>query len=143
VIEDASGDPDFVKTLEMALLEDLQATAPQGINSKVALALRTDDGACIAGIYGATSYGWLRVNLIWVDRRHRREGHAKRLMQQAFDLAIDRGCHAAWLETSNSDARDFYRSIGFADFAKLENGADGVPPAHARWFLKARLTHRQ
>lgn len=55
-------------------------------------------------------------------------------MNRAFDLSRDRGCHGAWLETSNPDARDFYHSIGFEAFGQLENGADAVRSTHARWF---------
>ena len=137
--QDATGDASFAQTLEAALLNDLQAATPQGINSQVALAHWADDGALMAGLSATTSYGWLRVNMIWVAQQHRRAGYARGLMQQAFDLACDRGCHGAWLETSNPKARDFYHSIGFAEFGRLKNGAKGEPPTHSRWFLKKTL----
>lgn len=66
LIQDATGDLAFAQTLETALLNDLQANTPQGVNSKVALSIRAGDGALIAGLSGTTSYGWLRVNMIWV-----------------------------------------------------------------------------
>lgn len=139
IIQDASGDLTFDRTLESPLLKDLQAAMPQGVNSKVALSVYSDDGALIAGLSGTTSYGWLRVNMIWVDQHHRRAGYARQLMRHAFDVALDRGCHSAWLETSSAGARDFYLSIGFEQFGQLCNGPDAIPPSHQRWFLKASL----
>jgi ribosomal protein S18 acetylase RimI-like enzyme len=78
--------------------------------------------------------------MIWVHQQYRRMGYARQLMQQAFDLARHRGCHGAWLETSNPDTGDFYRSIGFQGFGQLENGAHDRPSTHIRWFQKASLT---
>jgi hypothetical protein len=49
LIQDATGDLAFAQTLETALLNDLQANTPQGVNSKVALSIRAGDGAQIVG----------------------------------------------------------------------------------------------
>ena len=43
LIQDATGDLAFAQTLETALLNDLQANTPQGVNSKVALSIRAGD----------------------------------------------------------------------------------------------------
>ena len=49
LIQDATGDLAFAQILETALLNDLQANTPQGVNSKVALSIRAGDGAQIVG----------------------------------------------------------------------------------------------
>jgi len=69
MISDASGDAAFPNDLETALLEDLRATSAQGVNSRIDLVVRDEGGALLAGLAATTSYGWLRVNMIWVSTR--------------------------------------------------------------------------
>lgn len=140
MISDASGDAAFPNDLETALLEDLRATSAQGVNSRIDLAVRDEGGALLAGLAATTSYGWLRVNMIWVSTRRRRTGLGRHLTQAAMDLGLERGCHAAWLETSNPQARTFYENLGFEVFAQLANDAGNVPVSHRRWFLRRTLT---
>ena len=138
-IEDASGDPRFSDVLESALLASLRPAAPQGVNSRVQLARRSDEGTLVAGLDGSTSYGWLRIELLWVTPELRRSGVGRKLMDRAFDLARDRGCHACWLETSNRESQAFYRRLGFDEFGMLKNQTDQSPADHARWFFKRDL----
>lgn len=140
MITDASNDCSFLRDLEAALLEDLRASSIQAHNSRIDLAVRDDDGSLLAGLAATTSYGWLRVNMVWVSTRHRRTGLGRQIMQEAMDLGLERGCHAAWLETSNPQARTFYENLGFDVFAKLANDAENVPVSHRRWFLRRTLT---
>ena len=89
-IEDASGDSRFSDALECALLECLRAAAPQSVNSRVQLAVRGDEGALLAGLEGSTSYGWLKVELLWVTPGLRRSGVGLNLMDRAFDVSSQR-----------------------------------------------------
>ncbi|MEN9010886.1 MAG: GNAT family N-acetyltransferase, partial [Yoonia sp.] len=139
MIADASADGRFLSDLEAALLDDLRASSIQGHNSRIDLAVRDDDGALIAGLAATTSYGWLRVNMLWVRSDHRRAGVGRQLVQRAIEQSLERGCHAAWLETSNPLARDFYKSLKFEVFAELTNEFDDVPRGHKRWFLRRKL----
>ena len=123
------------------MLESLRAAAPQSVNSRVQLAVRGDEGALLAGLEGSTSYGWLKVELLWVTPGLRRSGVGLNPMDRAFDLASDRDCHACWLETSNRESLPFYRRLGFDGFGTLlENQPDQTPAGHARWFLKRDLS---
>jgi GNAT superfamily N-acetyltransferase len=139
MIADASADCTFARDLETALLADLRATSTQAQNSRIDLAVRDDGGALLAGLAATTSYGWLRVNMLWVSADHRRTGLGRQLMQRAIAQSLEKGCHATWLETSSPQARDFYTRLGFETFADLTNDADDVPRGHARWFLRRRL----
>lgn len=143
MIADASGDSAFSNDLEAALLDDLRATSVQAYNSRINLAVRNADGSLRAGLSGATSYGWLRVNILWVSADHRRSGVGAQLMHGAIELSLERGCHAAWLETSNPQARAFYGDLGFEAFAELANDAGAIPESHKRWFLRRTLMSSQ
>ncbi|MCF2904985.1 GNAT family N-acetyltransferase [Octadecabacter sp. CECT 8868] len=139
MIEDASADPTFLKSLAAALSADLRGLSDQGVIDSINLVVSSPDGELIAGLAGTTSYGWLRVNMLWVSKNQRRTGIGSDLMQRAMDLSISRGCHSAWLETSNPEACAFYERLGFSQFANLSN--DGFPPPiHSRWFLRRSLT---
>lgn len=135
VILDAAGDPAFPQNLERALLDDLRRGSAQGTDSRIALAVRDEAGALTAGLDATTSYGWLRVGLLWVAPASRRAGLGRALLDRAVALARMRGCHSAWLETFNRTALAFDRSAGFAPFGALRNAAGQAPEGHMRWFL--------
>lgn len=138
MIKNATADPTFPKTLETALLADLRRLSVQGVNDTIHLAVHGADGGLLAGLTGTTSYGWLRVNMLWVDQSKRRAGIGKDLLEQSMAQCMSRGCHSAWLETSNPAAFAFYKALGFDVFATLAN--DGRLPAdHTRWFLRRAL----
>lgn len=139
MIADASDVPMFSSALETALLEDLRATSTQADNSRIDLAVRDENGVFLAGLAATTSYGWLRVNMLWVHKDHRRKGIGRQLMQRAIEQSLEKGCHAAWLETSNPQARGFYVGLDFEVFADLKNETGEVPQGHARWFLRRKL----
>ncbi|MFT6932150.1 MAG: ribosomal protein S18 acetylase RimI-like enzyme [Paracoccaceae bacterium] len=143
MIADASSDAAFCAKLEEALLDDLRTTSIQGVNSRISLSVLDADGSLLAGLSGATSYGWLRVNMLWVLADHRRSGMGSQLMNDAIELSLERGCHAAWLETSNPQARTFYEGLGFEAFAELANDAGAMPESHTRWFLRRTLMPSQ
>ena len=143
MIADASDDTTFCTKLEAALRDDLMTTSLQGVNSRISRAVRDADGSLRAGLSGTTSYGWLRVNMLWVSADHRRSGMGAQLMHDAIELSLERGCHAAWLETSNPQARAFYEDLGFEAFAELANDAGAMPQSHTRWFLRRTLMSTQ
>lgn len=141
MIEDASKDDGFVGALNAALSNDLRASSVQGVNNTINLAVRGSGGALISGLSAVTSYGWLRVNMLWVAHDHRRGGLARQMMHRAFDMSLANQCHSVWLETSNPQARAFYEAMEFTVFGVLENGPDAYPQTHSRWFLRRSLTH--
>jgi ribosomal protein S18 acetylase RimI-like enzyme len=46
----------------------------------------------------------------------RRRGVGRELMAQAEARAVERGCHAAWLDTFSFQARSFYEKLGYGEF---------------------------
>ncbi|MGI3901786.1 MAG: GNAT family N-acetyltransferase [Janthinobacterium lividum] len=98
------------------------------------LALR-DDGALIGGLVGQTFMGWLTVDGLWVSVDHRGRGHATRLMAEAEDEARRRGATDSVLDTFSFQAPEFYRKLGYRDFARL----DGFPAGHCRHYLTKSL----
>jgi hypothetical protein len=56
-------------------------------------------------------------------------------MQSAEHEAVCRGCHSAWLDTHEFQARAFYERLGYTCFGELPN----YPIGFSRFFMKKSL----
>ena len=102
--------------------------------SYFAIFLRDDDDAIRGGLIGHAYAGWLFINLLWVHADLRRERIGSRLIAEAEQRALAFGCHSAWVDTFSFQAPEFYRKLGYREFARLD-----YPPDHERIFLRKRL----
>lgn len=84
-------------------------------------------GTIRGGLVGRTHSipRWLEVSIIWVDESVRQQGLGRWLMREAEAEAFQRGCRYARVATSNYQAPEFYRRLGYALYGQLENCAPG------------------
>jgi GNAT superfamily N-acetyltransferase len=101
----------------------------------LAVFVRDETGAIIAGISGYTAWGWLYVQWLWVDERLRGRGVAAGMLDAAEREAIARGCHGAWIDTFNPTAEKVYERHGYKPFGELPD----FPVGRRRVFLQKRL----
>jgi GNAT superfamily N-acetyltransferase len=101
----------------------------------LALAIEDERGQMIGGLSGATAYGWLFVELLFVPESLRGQGVGTELIGRAEEEAVARGCHSVWLDTFEFQALGFYERMGYACFGELKNY-----PAGSRFFMSKRLT---
>jgi len=113
-------------------------TGSSGGYRSLAIELRDELGQTIGGLWGATSYGWLFTQLLVVPESLRGRGTGRRLMEMAESEAVLRGCHAAWLDTFEFQARAFYERLGYQCFGQLEK----YPIGFARYFMQKALDGR-
>lgn len=99
------------------------------------ITVRDADQSIVGGLRGATGYGWLFTQLLVVPAAMRGAGVGSRLMTQAEQEALERGCHSAWLDTHEFQARGFYEKLGYAVFGELPD----YPHGFSRIFLRKRL----
>ena len=92
----------------------------------------------VGGLWGSTAYGWLYVQLLAVPDELRGLGFGRRLMAEAEEEALRRGCCSAWLDTFEFQARGFYERLGYTCFATLPE----YPKGYSRYFLQKQLTPR-
>ena len=137
--EPNSAHADVSKEIEENLLASLAVLNTQSTNSTIVLSKRDSAGSLLAGVSGSTSYGWFLVKLLWVHEELRGTGVGKTLMLEAEERARTLGCHGAWLDTSNQEARAFYLRLGYSDFGVLSNASGNEPVGHCRWFMKKVL----
>ncbi len=89
----------------------------------------------IAGLIGGTYWNWLYVSLFWVDEGERSRGLGTQLLAKAEEIAVQRGCRNAHLETHDFQNLAFYQKRGYAIFGELED----LPEGHTKYFLRKRL----
>ena len=101
----------------------------------LAIELQDAGGATCGGLWGATGFDWLFVQLLVVPDALRGQGIGRRLMAMAEAEARRRGCHGAWLDTFDFQARPFYERLGYSCFGELAD----YPPGHVRYFMRKDL----
>jgi GNAT superfamily N-acetyltransferase len=97
--------------------------------------LRDQDGKVVGGLLGDTFWNWLNVHILWPQEPARLQGWGSRLLAEAEQEAIRRGCAWAMLDTLSFQARPFYEKHGYSVYAELAD----FPPPHSRYFMKKRL----
>jgi GNAT superfamily N-acetyltransferase len=113
---------------------NLETTGREGPGPLVFI-LENSEGHPIGGLLGRTPYGWLIVEMLFVPEALRDQGVGTELMSLAEREAITRGCHSAWLDTFEFQARAFYERLGYVTFAELPDH----PPGLTRYLMKKAL----
>jgi GNAT superfamily N-acetyltransferase len=101
----------------------------------LALFARNAAGAIIGGLTGGTYWGYLYVSRLWTVERVRRTGLGSRLLLEAEQEAVRRGCHSVHLMTGSFNALPFYQRRGYTVFGTLTD----MPPGHTQYFMCKRL----
>ncbi|WP_055048117.1 GNAT family N-acetyltransferase [Devosia sp. A16] len=101
----------------------------------LAVVVRDEAGAIVAGLSGYTAWGWLYVQWLWVAEEQRGAGLAGRMLTAAETDAKARGCHGAYIDTFSPVALKTYQRAGYVSFGALKD----FPPGRTRTFLQKRL----
>lgn len=128
-------DEDTIRALVAPLNQFNEEQVGPSESRALAVLLRDEEAHVLGGMWGTTSYGWLFTQLLVVAEHLRGRGFGSRLMQLAEAEALARGCHGAWVDTHDFQARPFYERLGYACFGELQD----FPRGHARYFMKKRL----
>jgi ribosomal protein S18 acetylase RimI-like enzyme len=121
--------------LPAAVRQGIRQADPPDVGSRdyqtLAVSLRDAEDAIVGGVYGATMWGWLMIDGLWVDTALRGRGLGRRLLLHGEAVAAERGCRGAWLGTFDFQARDFYERQGYTVFGTLP----GFPHGHTHFHL--------
>jgi len=99
------------------------------------LTVRDADNALLGGLYGATMWGWLLIDGLWIAADVRGRGLGTRLLAAGETVAFERGCRGAWLGTFDFQARSFYERHGYRVCGELA----GFPDGHTHFHLAKRF----
>jgi GNAT superfamily N-acetyltransferase len=121
------------------VLEGLDAALPEVVpasgRTPLAVLLHAARGQLVGALTGRTLWGWLVIDLLWVDAAARGVGHGRRRIAAAEQEALRRGCHHARVDTYSFQAPGFYERCGYARVATL----DDFPRGHQRHFYAKAL----
>ena len=109
--------------------------AGDGDYQELVILLRDETNSVIGGLLGCTYWGYLNVQVLWVEEGHRNKGKGKELLNAAEQEAIRRGCQYATLDTHSFQALSFYQKLGYAIVGELEE----LPPGYSRYLLRKVL----
>lgn len=90
-----------------------------------------DDGTIIGGIIGGSYWGWMYIDILWVDEEHRGKGIGSKLLREAERKGLTRGCHHVHLDTMSWQAPEFYRKQGYEVIGTLPN----IPSGNQKYLL--------
>ena len=110
-----------------------QAGDDQG--QSLCFVVRGPDQEIAGGVIGATHWGWLHVDLMWVKEELRGRGYGHRLLELAEQEARKRGATNVYLDTFSFQAPAFYEQHGYRVFGELPD----FPPGHQRYYLTKEL----
>lgn len=94
--------------------------------------IRNEDNKVIGGCNGNIGYGWVYVDQLWVHESLRGQGYGTQLMQAAENLAKEKGCISAAVNTMDWEALDFYKKLGF----RVEFERHGLAKNSIYYFLR-------
>ncbi len=73
-------------------------------------------------------WDWIYIDELWVSESHRGEGMGKSLMNEAEIYASSHNLVGLWLWTQSWQAADFYKHMGYEEFARFPD----FPKGHFR-----------
>lgn len=78
-----------------------------------------ENGSVIAGLVAQTWWGALEIQYLWVSEQYRGAGYGRKMMLSAEAEARTRGCHMAYVDTFDFQAKAFYEKLGYAEYGSL------------------------
>jgi ribosomal protein S18 acetylase RimI-like enzyme len=90
-----------------------------------------DNGNIIGGILGGTYWGWMYIDILWVQEDYRHKGIGSKLLTEAEKEAVRRGCHHVHLDTMSWQAPEFYKKHGYEVIGVLPD----IPSGNQKYLL--------
>lgn len=87
---------------------------------------RSASGGIVGGAVGRTWGECCELQQLWVDREHRRQGIARRILHAFEAEAVSRGCKTLYLETFSFQTPALYRSEGYAVGLEIAGFPEGI-----------------
>lgn len=91
----------------------------------LAIVLRNSEGEVVGGVLGASFYGWLHIDILWVHESLRGSGYGQKLLGMAEAEGRERGCGNIYLDTFSFQALPFYKKSGYRVYGELPDFPEG------------------
>lgn len=90
------------------------------------LVIRDEKKVIIAGILTKIYLNCMHVELLWINQSYRKMGLGTKLLAEAEQTAIEKGCTFIYLDTFSFQAIDFYIKHHYEVFAVLSDFPDDI-----------------
>lgn len=100
--------------------------------------LRDDAGRIRGGAYGEIGWGWMYVDLVWVDEAFQGRGYGQALMDSLEQHALKSGVNRVHLATTSFQSLPFYHHLGFRLFGVIKDR----PPGYHYYYLAREIQPR-
>jgi GNAT superfamily N-acetyltransferase len=134
----AAPDPAEVQPIREGLEAHNAAQGAPGDWVPLAVVVRDGQGGIVGGLTGGTYWGWLYISHSWIHEDLRGQGHGSRVLAEAEQEAVRRGCHHVCLDTQDFQALPFYLKHGYTVYGELQD----MPLGHTRYSLQKELEGR-
>jgi GNAT superfamily N-acetyltransferase len=95
-------------------------------------------GEVLGGLFAKTRFSWLHIEIMATRLERRRQGYGRALVGRAEEIALERGCKYAYVDTMDYQAPDFYPRLGYRVIGTL---GDWDSHGHAKYiFVKDLLS---
>jgi ribosomal protein S18 acetylase RimI-like enzyme len=114
-----------------------EAHKKRGLNKGEAFCFfaRDETAKLIGGITGWMFYGCLYIDELWIDEVYRSQGLGSTLMIKAEELASNKNCSFATVNTMDFEAKPFYEKLGY----RVEFERKGYEKDSIFYFLRKEL----
>ena len=126
--------PTFEELIIERGLDTFNRAQGQAPPQELAAFITDDTGAVCGGVMGEVAWGWLYVDLLWLDPAQRHQGQGAALMTSIEQAARDVGARHCWLATTSFQSLPFYQHQGYTLFGELADR----PPGHSYYFVQKR-----
>ncbi len=82
--------------------------------------MKNEKQVLIALAKGSVQAGWLHLNELITDEKHRGSGFGSELLKYVEQHAKENKCIGITINTLGFQAPDFYKNHGYAEFARIE-----------------------
>ncbi|WP_088225567.1 GNAT family N-acetyltransferase [Desulfosporosinus sp. FKB] len=102
----------------------------------LAIFVNDENGNTMGGISAETHGNWLKISLLWIDEKIRGQRIGSKLLKDAEEEAIKRGCKYSFVDTFSFQAKNFYIKSGYQEVFTLEE----YPLTSKRHYFVKQLT---
>ena len=127
----AGDEKELAETISSILLAASEKSGFTYSPNKILLQV-TDDQELVGGLTGATNWDWLYIETLAINAAYQGQGLGRKLVEAAEQIAIERGCVGAWVDTYTFQSPEFYKRLGYEAFGELPN----YPKGETRVFLR-------
>jgi len=114
----------FARSLYNKIANYNAAVASDSKLITLAICANDQNNQMVGAISGWLQWGWLFIDMLWVDESTRKKGIGHQLLYQLEQAALDQGIDRAYLDTSSFQAPVFYQKNGYEIFSEMDVTAD-------------------